>query len=131
MSVFTTRNKAPNYYSADAWITNGGAALGINADPTNLASVPVNRRVANGRRPLTSGTTFTCFIVDGTSTCTIRFWWYDASMDLWIPDGSGGALTTGGANMGLALSGNTPGAIRYLQVTANAGGTTQIALVYR
>jgi hypothetical protein len=127
--IITTRNKAASY-SADAWIT--GAPIPTDSPPTNLASVPVGRRITiRSGIVMTPGTQISAFAADGSSTCVGRFWWYDLSNNLWVANGAGLTLTTGGTNVGNVIHGTMPGSLWFFQVTANAGGTTKIGILVR
>jgi len=124
-----TQNIA-NSYTADLVLT--GTPIGTDAAPTNLASVAAARRIAI--RPgifMSAGTAINAFALDGSSTIVGRFWWYEASVDLWIPNGAGLTLTTATTNSGVNTHGAMPGALWHFQVTANAGGTTKVAIVIK
>lgn len=80
---------------------------------------------------VTPGLQLTAFAVDGSSTCVGRFWWYDRSVDLWIPNGTTVTLTTASTNSGTAPVGCMPGCLHHFQVTANAGSVTKIGVMFR
>lgn len=115
-----TQNAAPSY-SAQLVVT--GAANFTDSAPTNGASVAATRYITY--RPdifVTSGTSVSFFAIDGTSM-SVRLWWYDATLDLWIPNGAAAALTTATSNSTNIVIGCMPGCRFYAQVTANTGAT--------
>lgn len=124
-----TRNTAPSYTSL-CWIT--GAPISTDAAPTNLASVPAARRITTPPGIfVTSALNLVAFAVDGSSTCIVRFWWHDDVLDLWVPNGNLGTLTTASTNTLSQVIGCMPGCLFYCQVTANAGNTTKIAVAIK
>lgn len=124
-----THNTAASY-SADLWIT--GAPIATDSDPTNLASVTAARRITIRQGIfMASGTQISAWAADGSSTIVVRFWWYDAGQDLWIPNGTVATLTTATTNVTNAVHGAMPGSLWFCQVTANAGSTTKLGITIR
>jgi len=128
---FTTKNGRRNGFTAQCWIKNAAGAV-LAAEPTNpttLASVTgLTANIAgtgeNGTGRiitipkdilLTSAMNATAFSVDGTSA-SVRFWWYDAVEDLWVPNGAAATLTTSGTNSASSLMGAMSGCKYHLQV---------------
>ena len=129
--IVQTQNTA-NSFTALCWIENGGSAIGVDAAPTNLASVPAARRITTPPGIfVTSALSLAAYAYDGSSTCIVRFWWYDHVQLIWIPNGNLGTLTTASTNSLVQSVGCMPGALFYCQVTANAGGVTKIAFTLR
>lgn len=125
----TTRNDASSY-TALCWIT--GAPIGTDADPTNLASVAAGRRITYPKGIfLTSSTSLCAFGIGGASSCVVRFWWYDSALDLWVPNGNVGTLTSASTSSLIQGVGCMPGSQFFCQVVSNAGGTTSIAFLIR
>jgi hypothetical protein len=115
-----TQNTA-NSYTAQLWIT--GAASFTDAAPTNAASVAAARRITTPTGIfVTPGLTATAAIADGTSA-TLRIWWLDEVMDLWVPFAAGAALTLAAATTATVQVGCMPGCKFHCQVVANSGAT--------
>lgn len=124
-----TQNTAPSF-TARLWIT--GAPIGTDTAPTNLASVPEARRITVPSGIfVTPGLSLIAYAIDGSSTIVGRFWWYDHVQLIWVPNGAGVTLTTATTNSGAVTIGCMPGALHHFQVTANAGSTTQVAILTR
>jgi len=125
----TTKNTAASY-TALLWLT--GAPVGLDSAPTDLASVAAGRRMTIPAGIfVTSALIIAAYAYDGSSTTTGRFWWYDPTFDIWVPNGNVVTLTTASTNVGTAIIGCVPGMLHHYQVVANAGGTTKIAVLIR
>jgi hypothetical protein len=126
--IFTTRSKAASY-SAGMVLT--GSPISNDSAPTDLASVTILRRLAFPPGFLLSSAATVCaFAYDG-SNAVVRPWWYDATLNLWIPNGNTGTLVSAGAASLVQVVGYMPGALFFLQVVSNVGNATKIAFLLR
>lgn len=137
--LLTTRNKAASYAAA-VWVERGGAALTNESDPNTLAPDDPTQpnsvtqgtsRIIQARSGIfiTSGFQIIGYAIGGTSS-TVRFWWYDDTKALWVPNGGAVTLTSGTTNSGSATVGCMPGAKWFAQVLANTG-ITKLAYLLR
>jgi hypothetical protein len=133
MLTARTRNLRPKTVAKAVWYgTIGGAALGNDAAPTNLASVSAARILRATARPgtiMTHGSALLRIMVANATganatTLVMRPWFYDDTLAIWIPHGANLTVTmaaTFGAttNTVSALVGNIAGARVYVQVVSN------------
>jgi len=107
----------------------GGAALGNDAAPTNLGSVPANRilRCTAKRNGVVTmgGMTLRMVIADGTSL-VVRPWFYDDTQAIWIPHGTAQTLTAASTNTASVVVGNMGGAKFFMQITTNTGNVSAL-----
>jgi hypothetical protein len=126
--LMSTRSKAASYSSQ---LVLTGSPIATDSAPTNLASVSSGRRVSYPAGFLgSSAATMCAFALDGTGA-VVRFWWYDLSQDLWVPNATTGTLTAASTNSLVQSVGYMPGALFHCQVISNAGSVTKIAVLIR
>lgn len=122
------------FYTADLWITNGGAAITVDGDPN--VTPPAANRILRSRGDLFLSTyagnvtpSLFATLADGV-TATVRHWWYDDVQLLWVPTNVEFALTYANSNGSQSRPRMVPGTKFHCQVKAN-DGVTKIAFSYR
>lgn len=122
---------------ADYWIT-GPAGFTDAGDPNSVAPA-ASRIMSMPRRVLffsessslagATGLRALAFLADGT-TATMRFWWFDDAIGVWIGLGSAAAAATYATTNRLAVAiRNVPGLKTFLQISANTG-VSKVAVAF-
>ena len=113
------------------YITNGGAAIAVDSSPNSVA--PAVDRIYQippyilGIFLPATGPVLLLFAADGTA-CTARTWWLDEANSLWIPETLESTMTYAANNRATPTVRNCPGKKIFVQVTANTGVTTIVAV---
>ncbi len=132
-TVQTRSHSKDRAVSKAVWYgTIGGAALGNDAAPTNLASVTAARILRATVRPgavmLHGLAVLRVYVANATgaaaTTLVVRPWFYDDTLGIWVPHGANLTVTMGATfnatvNVTSATVGNIAGARLYVQVVSN------------
>lgn len=123
-------DRGPSNFGLDCWVT--GAPLANDAAPTIGSPPPANRLVrlnayAKGAVQFMGSGTLRLVLVDGT-TLVHQTWFFDATLNLWVPWGPNVTITRATTNIASAGNAGTGAMVNmdwFVQIVSTTGNPTK------